>query len=204
MKTKMEVVVMEFRLRKWKGFLSFIQLRTWQLWTCLLAILIDCMFFSVTIPRCYKDACVNSFLKGQVNESLMNLIYQKTQLDCCLVWRNQRGFSKIKMSSLEYITQHKSSVCDFKARKVKVTRKKIWKLYENSIKSDCSSYMHKYKASSQKDASAESSLDFLKVVLLEITNWIFGWTKDWPVIKKPIGAMIFNSSVSEVHKLWKE
>ena len=42
----------------------------------------------------------------------------------------------------EYITQHMSVICDFKIRKVKdirrkfVPRRKIWKLHEDSVKSD--------------------------------------------------------------------
>ena len=61
----------------------------------------------------------------------------------------------------EYITWHKPLVCDFKIRKVKDTRRKsaprrkIWKVHEDNVKSDCRSYIKQYIASSQKHASVE-------------------------------------------------
>ena len=48
----------------------------------------------------------------------------KTQIDYCLVKRNQRNLLKdIKfLPNEEYITQHKPLVCNFKIKKLKSTR----------------------------------------------------------------------------------
>ena len=56
-----------------------------------------------------------------------SLSHLKTQVDYCLVRINQRKFSKdIKvLTSEEHITQYKSLLCDFEARKVKDTRIKF-------------------------------------------------------------------------------
>ena len=49
-----------------------------------------------------------------------------------------------------YVTQNKPPVCDFKIRKVKDTRRKftpgrkIWKLFEDKVKTDFSSYNDNY------------------------------------------------------------
>ena len=83
----------------------------------------------------------------------------------------------------ECITQHKILVCDFKIRKVKdskrrfVFRRKIWKLHEDNVHSDFKSYIIKYIASSQKDASDEDYWSILKGVLQEATDRSYGWAK---------------------------
>ena len=82
----------------------------------------------------------------------------KRNVDHCLVKRKQRKFLKdIKvLPSEECITQRKPLVYDLKIIKVKDTRKmfvpriKIWKLHEDSVNSDFSSYINKYRDSSQK------------------------------------------------------
>ena len=86
-------------------------------------------------------------------------------------------FKDVKvLSSEECITQYKSLVCDFKLTKVKNTRRKfaprrkIWKLHEDSIKSDFRSYINQYRVSDQKDNSVEGYWDVLKVALLETTD----------------------------------
>ena len=81
----------------------------------------------------------------------------------CLVRRNQRKFSKdVKViPSKECITQDKALVCIFMIREVKDTKRKfvhrrnIWQLHENSVKSDLRSYINKYRAGIQKDASVK-------------------------------------------------
>ena len=49
----------------------------------------------------------------------------------------------------------------------KNTRKKIWKLHEDSVKSDFSSYVNKYRNVSHVDASVQVYSDVLKASLLE-------------------------------------
>ena len=88
-----------------------------------------------------------------------------TQVDRCFIRKNQRKFFKDIniLTSEECITQHKPLVCDFKLRKVEdtrrkfVPRKKSWNLDEDNTKSDIRSYINKYIASSQKDASVEGT-----------------------------------------------
>ena len=80
----------------------------------------------------------------------------------------------------EYITQHKPLVCSFKIRKIKNRRnfepsRKIWKLHEDSVKGNFSSYVKKYGASSQKVASVEGYWNVLKEALPEATGRSF-WT----------------------------
>ena len=83
----------------------------------------------------------------------------------------------------ECITQRKSLVCDFVIRRVKdtrrksVPRRKTWKLHEGSVKNDFWSYINQYRASSQKDTSAEDFCNNLKRALLKATGRSFGWTK---------------------------
>ena len=100
----------------------------------------------------------------------------KSQVDYCLVRRNQRQFGG------ECITQHKPLECDFKIWKVKDTRrkfvpmKKIWKIHEDCVKIDFTSY-NIHRASNQKDASVEGFWNTLKKALLETTNRSCEWTK---------------------------
>ena len=90
-------------------------------------------------------------------------------------------FKDVKvLSSEECIIQYKSLVCDFKLTKVKNTRRKfvptrkIWKLHEDSIKSDFRSYINHYRVSDQKDNSVKGYWDVLKVALLETTDRKYG------------------------------
>ena len=95
----------------------------------------------------------------------MCLVHQKIEAKYFLARRNERKFLKdIKLlPSEEFITQHKPLVCDFKLWKVKDTRKnfvsrrKLWKLHEESANSDFRAYPNKCRASSQKDASVEGT-----------------------------------------------
>ena len=108
----------------------------------------------------------------------------KTQVDYCLIRRNQRKFLKdIKvLSSEEYITQHNPLICDFKIRKVKDTRRKfvpkkrIQKLREESVKVEFRWYINKYRANSQKDVSFEGCWNLLKDPLQEATKRCCEWT----------------------------
>ena len=99
----------------------------------------------------------NTFFKKRVSHLVTHESRpSKTQLDYCLIRRNQRKFLKDMkvLPSEECITQYKPLVCDFKKRKVKDTRnksatsRKIWKLHEKSVKNDFGSYINKYRASS--------------------------------------------------------
>ena len=74
------------------------------------------------------------------------------------------------LTSEECITQHKTLIYEFNIRKVKGTRRKIWKLHEDSLKSNFSSYINQYRATSQKDTSVEDYWNVLKVALLEATD----------------------------------
>ena len=42
----------------------------------------------------------------------------------------------------------------------------------------------------QKDSSVEDSLNFYKIVLLDVTDWICGWRNAQPVLKKHIDAIM--------------
>ena len=96
----------------------------------------------------------------------------KTQVDYCLLRRNQWKLLKDRkvLPIEESITQHKPFVCDFKIREVKDTRRKIvprgkiWKLHEDSLMRDLKSYINRYRASNQKDASVEGYWEVLKGV----------------------------------------
>ena len=97
-------------------------------------------------------------------------------------WRNlpPHPLTAIWKTLEEYITQHKPLVCSFKIRKMKNIRRnfepsrKIWKLHEDSVKGNFSSYVNKYGASSQKVASVEGYWNVLKA-LPEATGRSF-WT----------------------------
>ena len=58
----------------------------------------------------------------------------------------------------------------FYDKESKKTRRKIWKLHEDSVKSDFRSYINQYRASSQKDASVEHYWNVLKGALVEATD----------------------------------
>ena len=93
----------------------------------------------------------------------------KTQVDYCLVRKGQRKLLKdIKVvPSEECITQHKPVICNLKIKKVKsnrrrfVPRRKIWKLYESSVKSDFSLYVN------NTTPSIEGYWKVLKVSLID-------------------------------------
>ena len=99
-----------------------------------------------------------------------------------MVRRNHKKFLKnMKVLPSEECTTHrKALVCDIKIRKVKDTRRKflprrkIWKLHEDSVKSNFRSYINKYRASSPKDASVEAKWNALKRALLVATGKSFG------------------------------
>ena len=86
-----------------------------------------------------------------------------------------------------------------------VPRKKMWKLHEDSEKSDFRSNVKKYRASSQKDAFDESYWKVLKEALREGTDKRCRWTKG-PARHKEIWWWNddVSNSVSEMRKLWKE
>ena len=75
--------------------------------------------------------------KYTLPEEGKSLSHLKTQVDYCLVRRNQRKFAKVLPSE-----ECKPLLCDFKTRKVKdtmikfVPRRKIWKLHKENVKSD--------------------------------------------------------------------
>ena len=100
------------------------------------------------------------------------------------------------LPSEECTTHRKALVCDIKIRKVKDTRRKflprrkIWKLHEDSVKSDFRSYINKYRASSPKDASVEAKWNALKRALLVATDKSFGSKKGPVDIKKHCGRMM--------------
>ena len=100
---------------------------------------------------------------------------------------------------------------DFEKIKVKDTRRefvpgrKVWKLHEDSVKSDFSSFINKYRESNQKYVSIEGYRNFVKGVLLEAAVRSCGWTKSQARHKK---GWWWNddvcNSVTEKRKLWKE
>ena len=94
------------------------------------------------------------------------------------------------LPSEECITQHKTLIYEFKIRKVKSTRRKIRKLHEDSLKSNFSSYINQYRATSQKDTSVEDYWNVLKVALVEATDRSCGWTKVQLHIKKHGGGVM--------------
>ena len=93
------------------------------------------------------------FKKGGKLELIYGVWVIKNSVDYCLVRRSQLKFLKDMkvLLSEECITQHKLLVCDLKVRKVKDTRRNfvpkrmIGKLYEDSIKSNFSSYTNNYR-----------------------------------------------------------
>ena len=112
----------------------------------------------------------------------------------CLLSTNRRKFLKdiIVLLSEECITQHKPLVCDFKIRKVKDTRRnsvhrrKIWKLHDDSFKSDFRSYINKYRANSLKGPSVECYWNILKGALPEATEGYCRQTKTQLDIKSMV------------------
>ena len=74
-------------------------------------------------------------------------------------------------------------VRDCQIRKVKDTRRKfvptrkIWKLHEDSVKSDFKSYSNKYRASNQKEAFVDVYWNVLKGAFLRATDRNCGWLK---------------------------
>ena len=109
------------------------------------------------------------------------------------------------------VTKHQSLVCDFKIKVKDIRRKfsfrrKIQKLHEDSAKSDFRSYISKYRASSQKDASVEGYWNALKGDLSKATHRCCGWKKG-PVRHKKVqwwNDDDFSYSVSEKQRLLKE
>ena len=87
---------------------------------------------------------------------------------------------------MKSITQHKTLIYEFKIRKVKSTRRKIWKLHEDSLKSNFSSCINQYRATSQKDTSVEDYWNVLK----EATDRSCVWTKVQLHIKKHGGGVM--------------
>ena len=71
------------------------------------------------------------------------------------------------MKSVSPSISHWYRIYDKESKK---TRRKIWKLHEDSVKSDFRSYINQYRASSQKDASVEHYWNVLKGALVEATD----------------------------------
>ena len=100
-----------------------------------------------------KEGRETDFKKGGKLELIYGVWVIKNSVDYCLVRRSQLKFLKDMkvLLSEECITQHKLLVCDLKVRKVKDTRRNfvpkrmIGKLYEDSIKSNFSSYTNNYR-----------------------------------------------------------
>ena len=68
--------------------------------------------------------------------------------------------------------------------------RKIWKLHENNVKSEFSSYVNKYKQSTQEDASIQSYWDILKRDLLGLQIGIVDGQEAQLDIEKHGGSMM--------------
>ena len=108
-----------------------------------------------------------------VGNTLVKMITSHLKTYMSLAHQNSRGIllgkEKPKKVSERYkvlpreesVTQHTKLVYDFKIRKLKdtmrkfKTKRKICNLHEDIAKSDLSSYINKYRASSQEDAPVE-------------------------------------------------
>ena len=53
----------------------------------LLVIVVDCMVFSATVPRCYKDLCVNSFFLAQ-----LGMLSYRMPVECFSLICDLNGF----------------------------------------------------------------------------------------------------------------
>ena len=80
--------------------------------------------------------------------------------------RTSHLVKKIYLKDIKFFPEHEPLVCDFKIRKVKETRRKIWELHEDTVKSDFKLYISEYRPSSQKDASVEGYWNVSKGALL--------------------------------------
>ena len=100
-------------------------------------------------------------------------------------------------------------VRDFKINKVKdtrrkfVPRRKIWNIHEDRVKRDFRSYISKYRASSQKDNSAEGNWGVLKVAFIDDTGRTCGWTEGPGKYKETGWLNNVSNRVNEERKLLK-
>ena len=101
-------------------------------------------------------------------------------------------------------------VRDCQIRKIKDTRRKfvptrkIWKLHEDSIKSDFKSYSNKYRASNQKEAFVDVYWSFknvLKGAFPRATDRNSGWLKD--PARHGVMMLVSASEKRKLRKKWK-